>query len=66
LSAADQFVLQLPRATCQTWRKIKPQSFGKANPARSNSDYQQLHREVQKFANVLKSLCVKKGDRVAI
>jgi acetyl-CoA synthetase len=28
--------------------------------------YQQLHREVQKFANVLKSLGVKKGDRVAI
>ena len=29
-------------------------------------DLQQLHREVQKFANVLKSLGVKKGDRVAI
>src|SRR5215470_8942848 len=28
--------------------------------------YQQLHHEVQKFANVLKSLGVKKGDRVAI
>src|ERR1700689_3540367 len=28
--------------------------------------YQQLHREVQKFANVLKSLGVKKGDRIAI
>ena len=28
--------------------------------------YQQLHREVQKFANVLKSLGVEKGDRVAI
>ncbi len=28
--------------------------------------YQQLLREVQKFANVLKSLGVKKGDRVAI
>ena len=28
--------------------------------------YQQLHREVQKFANVMKSLGVKKGDRVAI
>ena len=28
--------------------------------------YQQLHREVQKFANVLKTLGVKKGDRVAI
>ncbi len=28
--------------------------------------YQQLHREVQKFANVLKSLGIKKGDRVAI
>jgi len=28
--------------------------------------YQQLHKEVQKFANVLKSLGVKKGDRVAI
>src|SRR5215469_10611083 len=28
--------------------------------------YQQLHHEVQKFANVLKSLGVTKGDRVAI
>ena len=28
--------------------------------------YEQLHREVQKFANVLKSLGVRKGDRVAI
>jgi len=28
--------------------------------------YQQLHHEVQKFSNVLKSLGVKKGDRVAI
>jgi acetyl-CoA synthetase len=28
--------------------------------------YADLHREVQKFANVLKSLGVKKGDRVAI
>src|SRR5207245_7803905 len=28
--------------------------------------YPQLRREVQKFANVLKSLGVKKGDRVAI
>src|SRR5215475_10311126 len=28
--------------------------------------YQQLHREVQKFANVLKALGVKKNDRVAI
>ncbi len=28
--------------------------------------YQQLHREVSKFANVLKSLGVRRGDRVAI
>ncbi|MDD5542683.1 MAG: acetate--CoA ligase [Acidobacteriia bacterium] len=28
--------------------------------------YQQLHREVSKFANVLKSLDVKKGDRVVL
>jgi acetyl-CoA synthetase len=28
--------------------------------------FEQLHREVQKFANVLKSLGVRKGDRVAI
>src|SRR5204862_7596655 len=28
--------------------------------------YQQLHREVCRFANALKSLGVKKGDRVAI
>ena len=28
--------------------------------------YQELHREVSKFANVLKSKGIKKGDRVAI
>jgi acetyl-CoA synthetase len=28
--------------------------------------YEQLHQQVCKFANVLKSLGVKKGDRVAI
>ena len=28
--------------------------------------YEQLHREVCKFANVLKSLGIKKGDRVSI
>src|SRR5947209_16325724 len=51
----------------QTWRKNKAAIIweGESGELRTFS-YQQLHREVQRFANVLKSLGVKKGDRVAI
>ena len=45
----------------------RPRSSGKASPAtRACSPTAQLHREVCKFANVLKGLGVEKGDRVAI
>jgi acetyl-CoA synthetase len=51
----------------QTWRKNKAALIWESEPGEVRTlTYQQLHREVQKFANVLKSLGVKKGDRVAI
>src|SRR4051812_3466279 len=50
-----------------TWRKNKAAIIYESEPGEVRVlTYQQLHREVQKFANVLKSLGVKKGDRVAI
>src|SRR6202047_3269431 len=51
----------------QTWRKNKAAIIWESEPGEVRTlTYQQLHREVQKFANVLKSLGVKKGDRIAI
>jgi acetyl-CoA synthetase len=51
----------------ETWRKNKAAIIWESEPGEVRIlTYQQLHREVQKFANVLKSLGVKKGDRVAI
>src|ERR1700758_4720941 len=50
-----------------TWRKNKGGIAGGSGAGGIRSlTYQQLHREVQKFANVMKGLGVKKGDRVAI
>ena len=50
-----------------TARKNKPALIWESEPGEVRTlTYQQLHHEVQKFANVLKSLGVKKGDRVAI
>ena len=50
-----------------TWRKNKAALIWESEPGEIRVlTYQQLHREVQKFSNVLKSLGVKKGDRVAI
>lgn len=50
-----------------TWRKNKAAILWEGEPGNSRTlTYQQLLREVCKFANVLKSLGVKKGDRVAI
>src|SRR5580658_10413033 len=43
----------------------EPVASGKATEVRRLT-YAELHAQVQKFANVLKSLEVKKGDRVAI
>src|SRR5262249_46036026 len=49
------------------WRKNKAALIWEGEPGESRTlTYQQLHREVCRFANVLKSLGVEKGDRVAI
>jgi len=51
-----------------TWRKNKAALIFQGEPLQQSITYtyQQLHREVCKFANVLKKSGVKKGDRVAI
>jgi acetyl-CoA synthetase len=52
----------------KTWRKNKAALIfqGEAMEESRTYTYQELHREVCKFANVLKGFGVKKGDRVAI
>src|SRR2546428_400997 len=51
----------------QTSRKNKAALIWESEPGEVRTyTYQQLWKEVQKFANVLKSLGIKKGDRVAI
>ncbi|MBX6754289.1 MAG: acetate--CoA ligase [Thermorudis peleae] len=51
----------------QSWRRTKAAIVWEGEPGDSRVlTYQDLHREVQKFANVLKSLGVQKGDRVSI
>lgn len=52
----------------KTWRKNKAALIFQGEPLEESITYtyQQLHREVCKFANVLKKMGVKKGDRVAI
>ena len=50
-----------------TWRKNKAAIIWEGEPGDSRVlTYQDLHREVCKFANVLKSQGIGKGDRVAI
>jgi acetyl-CoA synthetase len=50
-----------------TWRKNKAAIIWEGEPGDSRVlTYQDLHREVCKFANVLKSLNLKAGDRVII
>jgi acetyl-CoA synthetase len=51
-----------------TWRKNKAAIIFQGEPVEESRTYtyQELHREVCKFANVLKGFGVKKGDRVAI
>lgn len=50
-----------------TWRRNKAALIWEGEPGDSRTlTYAQLHYEVCKFANVLKQLEVKKGDRVAI
>jgi acetyl-CoA synthetase len=49
------------------WRRNKAALIWEGEPGDSRTyTYWDLHREVSKFANVLKSLGVEKGDRVAI
>ena len=52
----------------KTWRKNKAALIFQGEPLEESKTYtyQQLHREVCKFANVLKKFDIKKGDRVAI
>jgi len=51
----------------QTWRRNKAALIWESEPGEVRTyTYQQLFIEVQKFANVLKTLGVKSGDRVAI
>jgi acetyl-CoA synthetase len=50
-----------------SWRKNKAAIIWEGEPGDGRTlTYHELHREVCKFANVLKKLGVKKGDRVAI
>jgi len=51
----------------ETWRRTKAAIIWEGEEGHEQVlTYQDLHREVQKFANVLKSLGVKKGDRVTL
>jgi acetyl-CoA synthetase len=50
-----------------TWRKNKAAIIWEGEPGEIKTiTYLQLHQEVSRFANVLKSLDVKSGDRVAL
>ncbi len=50
-----------------SWRRTKAAIIWEGEPGDERVlTYQDLHREVQKFANVLKALGVRKGDRVTI
>ena len=50
-----------------TWRKNKAAIIWEGEPGDTKTlTYQELHREVCKFANVLKQLGAQKGDRVVI
>lgn len=52
----------------QTKNRTKPALVWQGEPEEDSKSltYEELHREVCKFANVLKSMGVKKGDRVCI
>ncbi|MDX6384425.1 MAG: acetyl-CoA synthetase [Blastocatellia bacterium] len=50
-----------------TWRRNKAALIWEGEPGDTRTlTYQQLHREVCRFANVLKHVGVEKGDRVAL
>ncbi|RLI90535.1 MAG: acetyl-coenzyme A synthetase, partial [Candidatus Altiarchaeales archaeon] len=51
----------------KTWRKNKVAYIWEGEPGESKKiTYYDLYKEVNKFANALKSLGIKKGDRVSI
>ena len=51
----------------ETWRKNKAAIIWEGEPGEMRTlTYQQLHRQVSKFANVLKKSGIKTGDRVAL
>ena len=60
--------LQLPRPPPRRAAQEQGRDHlgGRAGRHAASSRYQDLHREVCKFANVLKGLGIKKGDRVTI
>ncbi|MBN1190732.1 MAG: acetate--CoA ligase [Dehalococcoidales bacterium] len=53
---------------CKTWRRNKAAIIWQGEPLGETRTltYQQLYYEVNKFANVLKKMGIKKGDRVCI
>ncbi|NNE07132.1 MAG: acetate--CoA ligase, partial [Gemmatimonadetes bacterium] len=52
---------------CKTWRRNKAAIVWEGEPGEERTlTYQMLHREVCKFANVLKARGIEPGDRVAI
>ena len=53
---------------CKTWRRNKAAIIWQGEPLSESKTltYQELYYEVNKFANVLKKMGVKKGDRVTI
>ena len=63
----DQYLVQLPRPASDDWAKEKAAFIWEGEPGEQRTlTYQQLHREVCRFANVLKKLGVETGDRVAL
>ena len=63
----DQRQRQLPRSASASARRNKAAIIWEGEPGdRRTLTYYDLHREVCQFANVLKSLGVIRGDRVAI
>lgn len=51
----------------KTWRRNKVALIWEGEPGECRTfTYQQLHREVSRFASVIKALGVRKGDRVTI
>jgi acetyl-CoA synthetase len=64
---SDQSLLQLSRPARRNWRRNKAAIIWEGEPGDVRTfTYQQLLTEVSKFANVLKSLGIQKGDTVAI